>query len=543
MMPSRFIVGSVAAAVAIAVTGCSKPGPAISDVGIELNPNSSAPLVAICTFSTDEPALSWAQIDDGDRSFTTPPSAEFVTNHRIVILGLQPDHENTITISVTSEDGRTSTAGPIRHQTLPLPQDFPPVDVVLARPEKMEPGFTLVPFTRWPKGAGPDRSFGVLYALDGHGRIVWYLQTDHHLSDVQRTANGNLLYHYGRFGHAREVDMLGNVVRAWHATGSAVEHPESSIPVKTTTFHHDLQELPNGNFMALSLEVRHFDQYPASETDPDASWEPAYVIGDVIVEFEPDGTVLNMWSLMDILDPYRIGYDSLDTGFWQDVFAAKLPEPARDWSHANSIDYLPDERAVLVSVYHQDALFKFDLETEELEWIISFPTGWREPWQEKLLTPVGEGLYPAHQHSGKRTPHGTVILFDNGTFRARPFDPKVSADDSFSRAVEYAIDEKNMTFREVWSYGGPGDEKFFSPILGEVDWLPETQNILITDGGRVRREDGGPGIHPNQGKEWARIVEVTHTEPAKKVFEVQFEDDKWGWTVYRSERVPSLYPQ
>ena len=31
--------------------------------------------------------------------------------------------------------------------------------------------------------------------------------------------------------------------------------------------------------------------------------------------------------------------------------------------------------------------------------------------------------------------------------------------ESFSRAVEYSIDEENMEVSEVWSYvGGPGDE-------------------------------------------------------------------------------------
>jgi len=67
--------------------------------------------------------------------------------------------------------------------------------------------------------------------------------------------------------------------------------------------------------------------------------------------------------------------------------------------------------------------------------------------------------------------------------------------------------------------------------------------VLVTDGGRVRRPDGLPGFHPAQGRKWARVFEVTHTTPAEVVFEVLLDDPHCGWTVYRSERMASLYPE
>jgi hypothetical protein len=67
--------------------------------------------------------------------------------------------------------------------------------------------------------------------------------------------------------------------------------------------------------------------------------------------------------------------------------------------------------------------------------------------------------------------------------------------------------------------------------------------VLITDGGRVVQPNGLPGVHPAQGRKWARILEVTHTTPAEVVFEVLIDDLSQGWTVYRSERLPSLYPE
>ncbi|MEE8094511.1 MAG: hypothetical protein V3T47_09780, partial [Gammaproteobacteria bacterium] len=126
----------------------------------------------------------------------------------------------------------------------------------------------------------------------------------------------------------------------------------------------------------------------------------------------------------------------------------------------------------------------------------------------------------------------------------------------------------------VWRYGGPGDEPFYSGFLGDVDWLPVTGNLLVTDGTRVTDADGqpvapapppagppggmrgarpdgmggtppgGPGSFGNTGvRRWARIVEVTHTQPAEKVLELVFADEPpGGVSIYRAKRLASLYP-
>jgi len=104
-----------------------------------------------------------------------------------------------------------------------------------------------------------------------------------------------------------------------------------------------------------------------------------------------------------------------------------------------------------------------------------------------------------------------------------------------------------MTVAQVWSYGGPADEIFYSPFICDADRLPVTGNVLITDGGRVVDGDGTPSDLPaaEGNHTWARLVEVTHTTPAVKVWEVQIgnpDPDSESWTVYRSERLPGLYP-
>src|SRR5262245_25577898 len=114
--------------------------------------------------------------------------------------------------------------------------------------------------------------------------------------------------------------MLGNVIGRWRPV--ALGSPSGLGPataVKADTFHHEFMELPWRTLLTISTEVRHFDRYPSSETDPAAPRRPANVVGDVIIEFTRDGRIVNQWRLLDILDPYRIGYDSL-SGFWNKIY-------------------------------------------------------------------------------------------------------------------------------------------------------------------------------------------------------------------------------
>jgi arylsulfate sulfotransferase len=516
--------------------------PTITSLDITPDPSGRTPLAALCVITTDTPTRLTLVVQDEDETRRINIERDYGTEHHVPLLGLRPGRSHRLDIIARDEAGAETTTEPFELIIPSLPDELPPVDLRMSRPSKMEPGVTLIPLVRWPQNGGPDRTFGLILGVDAHGEVVWYYRAPHNIAAVKRLRNGHLLYHYGRLGNVVEINMLGQVVRQWHTTGLPKPVAEGSIPVDAETIHHDVQELPSGNLLAISTEVRRLDDYPSSETDPDAPPETANVIGDVLVEFDEDGTVIRKHSLLDILDPYRICYDSLDTGFWKDIYTDLPGGDGKDWSHANSVFFDENDGSVLVSIYHQDAVIKFDWETGALHWIISLPSGWREPWQGHLLWPLGEGLYPCHEHAAKVTPQGTILMYDNGTYRARPFQGKTPPRESFSRVVEYRTNVEAMQFAQVWSYGGPEDEIFFSPILGDADWLPQTGNILVTDGGRIRTPQGGQGGHPKHGREWAHIFEVTRMQPAEKVFDIEIDDPRMGWTVYRAERLPSLYP-
>jgi len=301
--------------------------------------------------------------------------------------------------------------------------------------------------------------------------------------------------------------------------------------------------MPSGNFLVISTELRVVDNFPTEVGNPESPQESASVIGDVIVEFQPDGTIVNRWSLLDLMDPDRYGYLSAGN-FWKTRGYGHIEGELKDWGHANSVFYNPPDDSVIVSLRHQDAVIKLSRETGELVWILGTHAGWGDRWKPYLLNPVGEFEWQYHQHAARTTRDGLLLLFDNGNDRAWPPETRTPDKEAYSRAVEFKIDEEQGTVEQVWLYGGPG--AFFSSFVSEADLLPVTGNVLVTEGGLTRNDQGEYASGREATRYSTRIVEVTHSQAPEIVFELLIEDpsveDPMGWTVYRSERLPDLYP-
>jgi len=464
------------------------------------------------------------------------------TEHVIPIVGLAPGKTNTIEVTVEGPSKRKESTT-LTFQAEPLPDDFPPLKVNVSDPAAMEPGLTMFNVFQWePRFIGVVVPQGWLIIVNAAGEVVWYHRPDAVPGDARQIANGHFRYEYDQTGFA-EIDVLGNVAARWHATGLGMPTPPGATLVNTDTMHHEMVELPNGHFLALSTGMIPAPHYPTSETDPNAPQADTTVIVDKVNEFDREGTIVHEWYLDDIMDSYRLGYDSL-TPFW-DILYRDQASGTKDWSHANALAYSAQDDCVVVSLRNQDALVKFNRTTGKLVWILGPPANWKTPWKEAVLTPSPGTEWFYHQHAPKLLPEGRILLFDNGNFRASPPEPKIAAKDNHSRVVEYRIDENNKTVKQEWSYGGADTEIFYSPFLGDADILPQTGNVLITDGGRVTDNQGVPSDAILLGHKWARVLEVTREAKPRKVFEVQIKSATpvgfAGWSVYRAERIPSLY--
>ena len=384
---------------------------------------------------------------------------------------------------------------------------LPPYRIETCIPERREPGMMV--FNIRPGGIAEQQggAIGWFIGVGQNGAIEMNLQFDAPSQDVRALANGNLLISLTTTGVIMEVTTAGETVRQWHVAGKWLDKtpPEGSIEIDIPLTHHTINVFPNGNLMLLSAEMRQFDDWPASDSDPDAARGPANVIGDLILEVAPDGAIVRQWATFDMLDPYRLCYGSC-SGYWR----LRGFDDSNDWCHTNAVAYNASDDCLIASLRTQDCIIKFSAATGALKWILGDPGNWKAPWADKLLKPVGDLDWQYHQHDVSITPDGTILCFDNGNFRALPFAEKMPDKMCYSRAVEFAVDEEAMTVAQVWSHGdGNGEgEKIFACYQGGAFRLPETGNTFLTYGG-VCTKDGVSTSNNQDAFARARLVEVT----------------------------------
>jgi hypothetical protein len=483
---------------------------------VEQNPEATAPLVFIVSWESNVATRAELEIEGGGESWTLAiddPS----TLREQPVLGCKPDTTYSATVRI-SDGNSSSTAEPVSFTTPPLPDDFPPIVATVSDSERMEPGMTLFNL-RAPTGS--------MVIVDSAGEVRWYYDDPNNevRTDHRRLANGNFLFEKDHRVIV-EVDPLGRIVSQWYAANypKAFDVPEGGIAVDVDSFHHEIAQLADDTFLTLSTELRDVPDYPTSEDDPTAPTAPATVLAQVIVEFNRKGEVLKRISLLDLLDPTRIGRGSLRDN-WQETYG----DGKEDWAHANAVAYDPSTDCYYVSLRQQDAIVAIDRTTERVKWILGTHSNWKKPWSKLLLEPEGELEWPFHQHAVEATPGG-VGMYDNGNYRAAAFETNDSP--PYSRGVVYEVDPVAMTVRQKFSYGGPdGGEQFYCGAIGDADLQPESGNELITNG-LLARSSGGY---------WAQLLEVT--AKGTRVFQLDLGSPSGNGAsteVYRAQRLPDI---
>lgn len=372
---------------------------------------------------------------------------------------------------------------------------------------------------------------GWLMGIHQSGELVCLHESERPVQGVRHMPSGNLLVTIVD-GLVLEMTLSGGIVRQWYATGKYRDRrpPENAVAVEAETFHHGVNLGPNGNLLLLSMEIREFDDWPGSTSDPNAPRGRAKLVGDIVMEVRPDGSKVNEWRLLDMLDPYRVTYGSHDRYWRQRGYSG-----ANDWCHANGCAYDARDDCILVSLRTQDCIVKFDRKTGALRWILGSHGNWRAPWCDRLLTPIGPLMWQFHQHDCSITPAGTILCFDNGNHRALPFECAVAAEENTSRAVEFAVDQAKGTIRQVWSYGDAPEERLFAAFQGGALRMPKTGNTFITYGG-ICSVDGRPAGEPEGADISARLIEVTPDKDT--VFDLRIgggPDDPKALSAFRSE--------
>ncbi len=128
-----------------AAAGCSRPPSLTSEVELTMNPSGRTALAGVLNFTTDQPARVTLTISDSENTSTITPSDTYETEHEVMVLGLRPGRTNTVDINYENENGELGPLAQKIVETDPLSDEYPPIDVILSRPARMEPGVTYIP--------------------------------------------------------------------------------------------------------------------------------------------------------------------------------------------------------------------------------------------------------------------------------------------------------------------------------------------------------------------------------------------------------------
>jgi len=456
--------------------------------------------------TSDDPVTVAATWTDGDVGATLNRYLP-ATEHSLLILGTRPDRLVTVDITLTEADGATPEPLQLEFQTDTLPAGFPEFDVLSHDPAAVEPGHLMFPLY----GAADN----YLVILDEDLEVVWLHRGQ--WNDARVTEWGTL---FGiRDQDVYEMRLSGEIVRHF-STDPSTSGTHVDLP---GTFHHEAYPTLLGHFITLTDNTHRVDEYPISYEEPTVLDGPARIESAVVAVVGFDGTVESSFDLYHALDPLRIGYDSLDGAI-------------QDWVHANAVIPHPDG-GVIVSMRHQDAIVKFGV-LGELKWILGSRPGWRAPWSDYTLQPVGGDLvWPYHQHApqwlgvqGETV--ASMLVFDNHD-AGNTLYMGVRRSRVQSGVIEYIIDEEAMTVEMVerWIDFGP-ESPITSDVYGDADHQAQTGNILATFG-RVQNE----GYSADNLAPAARVIEFHPSDPAQPVLDIR---TSRNWKMDRAERVPSI---
>jgi len=358
-----------------------------------------------------------------------------------------------------------------------LPEHWPEIRVHVCKEERMQPGYTLVNFSNHNLGVPLTAA-----VIDGRGETKWLYQRRPQgewwgqkpeapdlRGDIDvRTTNRGVLVGGTNIGQG-----VGRVM-AFEVSWEGEMLWESPI-----INHHHVHKTPEGNFMFLTGDKRYFETFGC------------WLLGDQIIEWDPvHNRVVWEWHLFDHHEP--------ECERW-------------DYSHSNTIEPDPRDGSLYVSCRNMNCVLKVDRNSGEIIWRLGENGDFEMDSEDRFY----------HQHSPELQLNGNLLIFDNGTGR-----PEEDGGE-YSRAIELALDEGNMTAQAVWTYRHEPD--LFCPIWSDADRLPNGNTLVIFG----TRSPMGPLPDSPQTGDTTRYIEVT--PGGGVVWEVELCPSGWG--TYRAERI------
>lgn len=543
-----------------------------------LNPSGNIPLSAsVNTWLVNSPAkviVTVKDIGEGNNDF----EVEYDTSEHndwtaVPILGLFPDHENTVILKAIDSEGEVIQEKEFKIQTGALPKNFPTVELEGA----IDSGWTMVNWLFTPR----ERAEMSMIAVDELGRIRWYTDFSFPAAYPIKIHDG-YLYTSDSQETLYKLNMMGFDVGKWDIS----EHGYIGI-------HHEITIKDDGNILlAVSKD--------------DGIWKE-----DRIIEINTENQLRGTWDLKknfpDVCDLYvdipitkendpnsytnepvhsnAIWYSSEDDSLIissQRSGVAKLTHSGYlKWFLAPHITALIDDEdadgvsdSLIAGFDPEDPTtnvgdFKGDKYIQDRMPVAGKPhadySAFDFRYQEFLLTPLDKDgneitdkevlngfvdhedfAYPFRQHTPVVLKNGNLMIFDNGLARNFSYPPIFT--DMYSRAVEYEIvpdseDGYGGTVKQVWEYVLENDPMWYSMsiVVSSASELENGNRLLVSGSIGTSFLASQLAALYGEGPRGALIIEVDptdNTELNRMFFSRYIDDDSPNaqFSAYRGYR-------
>jgi hypothetical protein len=310
----------------------------------------------------------------------------------------------------------------------------------------------------------PFTTASFLIITDKNGSLYWTAAPTWWSGDFKKQPNGYYTYWDGNVYKHMEIDQYSNTVDTF-ACGNGYF---ADI--------HELRVLLNGNAFLMAYDTQTVDMsHIVQGGNPEAR-----VVGLIIQEIDQNKNVIFQWRSWDHFEI-------------TDATHENLLSPNIDYVHGNAIE-VENDNTILLSSRHLDEITKIDLATGDIVW--------RWGGKNNQFTFTNDTIGFSHQHAIRRLANGNLIMFDNGNYHTP----------SFSRAVEYKLDEVLKTATLQWEYRH--SPSVYSAFMGYAQRL-ENGNTFISWGGAI-----------------PTVTEVTQTGTV--VFEASYPNGYYTYRAYKS---------
>jgi len=491
--------------------GC---GGGTNDLGGGSVGTTQNPLVAQYVVPTSQAGTTaWVEFGTDTtygRQTSTTAATSSGQNLTILVAGMRPSTTYHMRAHVDYEGGswvdqdQTFMTGPMPSQgsaSATFSNPSPP-ELTVTRPT---PGLSPQAGVEYVDVAAPANT-PVLEAFvtDLDGKIIWYYDPGPNLSAVpwKPLPNGNIGVIVGSAAGSQivEIDLAGNTIRQLTTSTLNQKLAAKGYSISIANFHHEILPLPNGHWIVLANTTKPYTSLPGYPGTTE-------VLGDFVIDLDPNWNPVWVWSSFDHLDINRHPY----------LFP--------DWTHSNALVYLPDGN-LLLSMRHQSWVLKLDYENGAGSGDILWHLGYQGDF---TLTQGDQTQWFFAQHfpslvasNGSKL---TLAVMDNGDDRLVDgggiCNPYFDPNPCYSRATIFDVDQDAKTANLTWHFDPTGVYSYWGGSILQLE--NKDVEFDMTD--------------PFDAAS-SRVMEIAPGESQQVVWQL----DITGGNAYRAYRIPSLYP-